>query len=720
MWRLSWLDRWDAEMTRTRPQLTPELAARFPLPGMDAPGSIAYSPDGSFVSYLYSGRGDLINDLWRLDLETGRCERWLTAPEEKAEAELSLEEALMRERQRIRSTGITQYAWAEDASVLVVPIGDTVYVWRGDALIKLVDNAVRPSISSDGRRVFFVREGEVWCVDEDGIRQLTSGSEPGVTNGLAEFIAQEELGRHKGCWPSPDGGLVAFEQVDERHIPVYPIVHQATDTPEVEEHHYPFAGEANARIKLGVASTAGGVAWLDLGPDQDAYLARVDWHPDGRLFVQLLSRDQRRLELRAFLPGQWSARTLLVEESATWVNLHDDLRFVKDTGEFIWSSEHSGYRHLSLHAPDGSLARMLTAGEWPVDGVCGIDPVRRHAYFAGWMESPVERHLFRVSLDDGEPVRLTVEPGTHDAVVARDGSTFVDLFSSRTHPPTCVVREPDGAPRWTIHDPPAIDVELQTPELHSFQTHDGTTLHAALFRPAVKGRAPVIIDVYGGPTAQFVTDSWALTVNLRAQLLASHGFVVMQVDNRGSARRGLAFESVIALNMGDIEVRDQAEAVKWLVGQRIADPARVGIYGWSYGGYMAAMALVKAPEVFSVAVAGAPVTSWDGYDTGYTERYMGTPASNPEGYRASSVMTHVDRLRGRLFLIHGLLDENVHFRHSARLMQALIDAQKPFDVMLYPNERHMPRALEDRIVMETRILEYFVTNLAAENSPAAQ
>jgi dipeptidyl-peptidase 4 len=705
-------------VARTRIRLTPELVARLPRPGMDAPSSITYAPDGSYVSYLYSGRGDLVNDLWRLDLKTGRRERWLTPPGDGTEAAMSREEALRRERQRILTTGITHYAWAEDANVLVLPIGDTVYVWRGDALTKLVDHAVDPSVSNDGRRLFFVREGEVWSIDEDGTGPLTSGAEPGVTNGLAEFIAQEELDRHKGYWPSPDGSLVAFEQVDERHIPVYPIVHQASDKPEVEEHHYPFAGEANARVKLGVASVSGAVTWLDIGPDDEVYLARVDWHPDGRLFVQLLSRDQRRLELRSFAPGQWSSRTLLLDESKTWVNLHDDLRFVKETGEFTWSSERSGYRHLSLHGPDGSLTRRLTMGEWPVDGVRGIDSKGRQLYFAAWTETPVECHLYRVSLDGGEPVRVTVEPGMHDVVVAPDGSSFVDLFSSRTLPPTCVVRQADGTPIWTLHDPPAIELDLSPPELHSFQTRDGATLHAAVYRPATKARAPLIVDVYGGPKFQAVTDSWKMTVNLRAQLLASKGFVVMQVDNRGSDRRGVAFESAIALNLGDLGLRDQVEAVQWLQSLGIANPTKAGIFGWSGGGYMTAMALVKAPEVFSVGVAGAPVTSWDGYDTGYTERYMGTPASNPEGYRASSVMTYADRLRGKLMLVHGLLDENVHFRHSARLMQALIDKQKPFDVMLYPNERHLPRFLEDRIVMETRILEYFLTHLGAKGRAA--
>jgi dipeptidyl-peptidase-4 len=493
---------------------------------------------------------------------------------------------------------------------------------------------------------------------------------------------------------------------------VYPIVHQATDRVEVEEHRYPFAGAANARVRLGVVTTSGGpMTWLDLGADQDVYLARVDWHPDGRLFVQVLARDQRRLVLKAFDPPGWTSQTLLIEESDTWVNLHNDLRFVKETGEFTWSSERTGYRHLYLYQPDGTLVRQLTNGDWPVDGVRSLDHQGRRLYFAAWTDTPIERHLYRVSLDGGDPVRITREPGMHDGAAARDGSSFVDLFDSRTQPPGCVVRKPDGTALWTLHEAPTIDLDLPPPELHSFQTPDGARLHAAVYRPAASQPAPVVVAVYGGPHLQTVTDSWGLTVDLRAQLLAAHGFVVLKVDNRGSDRRGLAFESAIRRNMGDLEVRDQAEGVAWLGSLGIADLARVGIYGWSYGGYMTAMALVKEAQLFKVGVAGAPVTSWDGYDTAYTERYMGTPADNPEGYRASSVMTYGEQLQGQLILVHGMIDENVHFRHSARLMQALIDAGKPFDVLLYPNERHVPRSEKDRVAMERQILEYFRANL---------
>jgi len=680
---------------------------------MAIPGKLRYSPDSKFITYLFSERGDLARDLWRLDLASGKKEHWLSPPGEAVtEENISRDEVLRRERQRLRETGITDYIWAEKANVMLMPLRGDLYQVKDGATAKLAgDGVIDPQITADGRRAFFVREGEVWAVDDGGERQLTTGAAPGVTNGLAEFVAQEELDRSHGYWPSPNGDLVAFEQVDERHIPVFPIVHLGKPVLEIEEHRYPFAGMANARVKLGVVRISGGrPTFMDLGIEE-GYIARVHWHPDGRLLVQWLSRDWQQLEVLAYDVGTGAGKGILVDEVKPWVNLHDDLRVVDATGEFTWSSERSGFRHLYLHRPDGSLVRQLTSGEWVVDGTVALDQQRRQLYFVGWRDRPLERQLFRVSLDGGEAERLTREGGMHGAAIAPDFSTFVDVADDRMTPPSVTVRAVSGAVRHAIQKPAAIDVELTPPELHTFRTGDGVELHAAIYRPSQSGKAPVIVSVYGGPGPQMVNDSWAETVDLRAQMLAEHGFVVLKVDNRGSARRGLKFEAPIAHHMGGIEVSDQVEGVRWLGTLGFADLSRVGIYGWSYGGYMTLMAMLRAPEIFKVGVAGAPVTDQAGYDTAYTEKYMGTPMENPEGYKQSAVLTHVDRLQGQLLVIHGMIDENVHFRHTARLMQALIDAGKPFDTLLYPNERHMPRSERDRTDMERRVLEYFERHL---------
>jgi len=680
---------------------------------MAIPGKIRYSPDAKFVTYLLSERGDLVRDLWGLELASGRLERWLSPPAEASrEEKISREETLRREVQRMRETGITDYTWAGKANVMLLPIQGELYRWAEGSVRRLAGGGIiDPKITDDGRRIFFVREGDVWTIDDTGERRLASHP-AGATSGLAEWIAMEELHRPSGYWPSPRGDLVAFAQVDDSHIPVYPIVHQGKPTLEIEEHRYPFAGAENARVKLGVVSVDGGATtWLDLGSDE-GYIARVNWHPDGRLLVQWLARDWKRLELRGYGVGGGAGRALLVENLEPWINLHDDLRFIESTGEFTWSSERTGFRHLYLYAPDGSLIRQLTSGEWPAEATVALDEKGRQLYFVGWQERPLDRQLYRVSLDGGEAEPLTRGSGIHSVEIAPDFSSFVCISDYLIEPPSIdVVNMRDQKTTLAIHSPSDVSVDFPPPELHAFRTSDGVELQAAVYRSPASGRAPVIVSVYGGPGAQMVNDSWVQTIDLRAQLLAQKGFVVLKVDNRGSARRGLAFEAPIARRMGQIEVRDQVEGVRWLATLGFADVSRVGIYGWSYGGYMALMALVTAPEVFNAGMAGSPVTFWEGYDTAYTEKYMGTPQENPEGYRIGSPLTHIDRLRGKLLVIHGMIDENVHFRHTARLMQALIDAGKPFETLLYPNERHMPRSEHDRVDMERRILEFFRRNL---------
>lgn len=700
-------------------RLTLEAIAQYPRPGANVPASLAFSPDARLLTYLYSDRGDLTRDLWAFDVQSGE-RRILARPPDggTTDANVNPEEALLRERQRLREGGITHFSWAKSADRLLVPINGQLYVTSSEGEpLRLLAPAVEPAadarLSPDGQRIVFVRGRELWVVDVAGgdARQLTFDATETITNGLAEFIAQEEMGRREGFWIAPDGEAVAYAQVDEGAIPAYPIVHQGGEAWSVETHRYPFAGGANARVRLGVLALASGATtWLDLGSDPDSYLARVNWCPTGRLLVQVESRDQRHLTLRAYDVSSGAATLLLEEDADPWINLHSDLRFVGKGGDFVWSSERTGYRHLYLYDGAGQLVRALTAGEWPVDSVVHLDDGRRWVYFLAGRESPVERHLYRVSLDGGEPVRLTEAPGFHHATFAADGSYYAHLHESRSAPPSVEVRAVDAPRRMPLHDAPALDdvrAQLVLPELVTIEGPDGTTLYGALYRPRAALPAPTVVSVYGGPHAQMVTDSWALMVDLRAQYLASQGFVVFKLDNRGSARRGLRFEGAIHRRLGTVEVQDQVAGVRWLVARGIADPSRVGVYGWSYGGYMTLMCLLAPDTPFKVGVAGAPVTDWDGYDTHYTERYMERPVDNPSGYRQASTLSHVEQLAGRLLLVHGMLDENVHFRHTARLIAALEAADRPFDVLVFPDERHMPRAAQTLRYLEERVTDYF-------------
>ncbi len=719
------------------PPIPVEEVARWPQPGMAAPSAFAFSPDDKLVTYLFSPAGDLQQQLFIYDAATDEARPLVTPPGGgAAEENLTLAERLRRERQRQSVVGVTSYAWAEEIERLLVPLSDGLYVQDGvsgplrQVLATSGQPALDPMLSPDGAWVAYVQDAELYVLPAGGgaPRQLTTGARgTGKTHGLAEFIAQEEMDRSHGYWWSPDGRRLAFTEVDETHIPVYRIMHQGaavTGEAAQDDHRYPFAGQANARVRLGVVPVAGGPAtWLDLGLDtaHEGYLARVAWLPDGALLAQVENREQTVLDLLRFDLASGTRTRLWRETNATWINLHDAFRPLKSpqhAGAFIWASERTGFRHLYLHAADGNLVRPLTSGDWQVDALAGVDEEAGLVYFTATRRSPIECHLYAVSLAGDEPRQITEEPGMHAVVLDHACRRFVDLLNNLSHPTVVTLRSlQDGVALAVLYDrrDSRIDAwELELPEIVTLENRAGVTLYGALYRPPTAcgpGPYPTVVAVYGGPHVQMVTNGWGMTAAMRAQHLRRLGCLVFMLDNRGSARRGLAFEAPIKGAMGQVEVDDQVDGVRWLVAQGLADAARVGIYGWSYGGYMAAMCLARAPETFRAAVAGAPVTAQDGYDTHYTERYMGTPQGNPQGYADSSVLAHVDGLAGSLLLVHGLIDENVHFRHTARLINALIAARKPYELLLFPDERHMPRRLADRVYMEERIRDFFLQQL---------
>ncbi|MBX2803871.1 MAG: S9 family peptidase [Myxococcales bacterium] len=696
---------------------------RLPAPGNNGPVAYGFAPDDRTVTFLHGERNALVRTLWAWDPDSGERTEITGAPGGGIrEGALSLEEQLRRERKRERGLGISRYTWSKGGDTLMIPVGGDVWVQRGTEgpLTAVAQGVQVPALSPDGQRVAYVRDGELHVSDVQGgaAQQLTHGAaESGRTHGLAEYIAQEEMSRYTGFWWSHDGASIAYVEVDEGHIPVWRIPHQAKPEPSWEDHRYPFPGADNAKVSLWVVPADGSAPPTAIPLRTDApweYLARVAWLADGQLLAAVQDRRQKRLDLIKVDPATGEQRVVLTETSEHWINLHHLLKPLRgEPGAFLWGTESTGFQHLVRVDAAGNVQR-LTDGPWVVDAVVGLDEAQGFVYFTANEPSPLERHLYRVPLAGGPMERLTPEPGWHDITMNRAADRFLDHYSSPQSPPSTVLRDISGAALATFPQPPDPRVTalgLTPPELIEVPLADGTVLHGALFRPEGEGPWPLVVRVYGGPHAQRVQRNWGLTTDMNAQYLRNEGYAVLKLDNRGSARRGLAFESALKGDMGNVELQDQVAGVQQLVAQGVADPQRVAIQGWSYGGYLSAMALARFPDTFHVAIAGAPVTFWGGYDTHYTERYMGLPSENAHGYEVSSVMHHIESMRGDLMLVHGMLDENVHFRHTAQLIDALFAAGKEVTLQVYPGERHAPRDPAGRRTMLERELAFLERHL---------
>ncbi|KPJ60310.1 MAG: peptidase S9 [Latescibacteria bacterium DG_63] len=696
---------------------------------------VRISPDESRVTFLKSQSEDFERfDLWEYNLEDNEIRLLVDSRSLVPEDEnLSEEEKARRERIRLFATGIVEYFWSDDGEALLFPLGGDLYLYdlteprerATTRLTRTVEFETDARFSPGGRYVSFIREQDLFIIglEEDEERQLTFDGEGLIRNGMAEFIAQEEMGRYTGYWWSEDERYIAFTQTDESPVGISQRFEIYADTFKVFDERYPRTGTSNVSIKLGVLELeTGETIWIDLGRDRDFYLARVKWLPDSRrLAVQCQSRDQKSLELLFADITTGRTRVVLRESSDTWINLHDDLTFLETRSDFIWASEREGYKHLYLHDRDGKLIRPLTAGDWAVEKLLGVDENSRAVYFEGYAESPLEKHLYGTSIDTetpGDVVRITKEEGWHSAKVAESGRFYVDQFSNSETPPRVSLHRTDGSHVADL-EVNALDVghpyypyltHHSRSEFGTIRASDGSLLYYRLIKPVPFDPArkyPVIVCVYGGPGGQMVRKAWWGRGGLWNQYMAQRGYVIFSLDNRGSANRGKAFEDVLYRSLGVVEVEDQLSGVEYLKALPFVDGNRIGIVGHSYGGYMVLMAMMKAPDVFRAGVSSAPVTDWLLYDTHYTERYLGHPEQNAEGYRKSSVFPHLDGLKGHLLIIHGMADDNVLFTNSCKLFKELQDRGVAFEMMNYPGSKHGLRGKKVQTHVDETITRFF-------------
>jgi dipeptidyl-peptidase 4 len=716
-----------AALTVDRIYSPPSLSGRL-LQG------VAWSPDGKHLSFFRERAAENgkkpQQEIWIMDAASGEA-KVLVAAEKLATA---LPAAPGRTSQ---ATGLgrrapSEYQWAPDGSALLLQ-GATALVWfdlkgqTGRTLVSGTDTLADAKISPDGRYVSFVKDHNVWIasVADGKQRQVTRGGTEEVRKGELDWVYPEELDIATAYWWAPNSSAIAFLEMDERKVAQYPLVDFASFSGEADDERYPPAGGANPIVRVLVAALDGGEPRvMDTGADKEIYIPRVNWLPDSkRVAIQRLNREQTTLDLLIADADNGKSRVALQEKDQYWINLSDDLRFLKDGNRFLWSSERSGYRHLYLYTLEGKQLTQLTKGEWEVSALQGVDESAGVVYFTSTEKSPLERQLYRVELGGSGVVRtpdlieqVTDTDGTHVINMAPSATQFVDTYSNSMTPPRQDLVRADGS-KVALYENKGSDLaacHLSPVEFLQVKAHDGTQLNAMMIKPPnfdPSHKYPVLVYTYGGPHVQVVTNAWGGGTFLWHQMMAQKGYIIFSLDNRGSDGRGHLFEAPIHLRLGALELSDQRDGAAYLKSLSYVDSNRIGIWGWSYGGHMTLHAMFEAPEDFKVGFAGGPVTDWHFYDSIYTERYLGLLPQNAKSYQDSSPIKNTAGLKGKLLIAHGTGDDNVHFANTLALINELIEEGKYVEVMPFPGRGHGVSDPPARRLLMRRVTQFFLDNL---------
>ncbi len=623
---------------------------------------LVWTPDGKRLSYFETkgSAKEAKTELWEMDAASG--ERRLLVASDKLESILPAEPSKPTQATGLGRRAPSQYQWAPDGAGIL---------FQGPAALAWLD------------------------VKSQTERTLVSGK---------ATLADPKI--------SPDGRNVSF-------VRQYPMVDFSSPSGEAEMERYPTAGGANPIVRVFVAPLNGGEPRaMDTGAETDIYIPRVNWLTDSKhLAIQRLNRTQTTLDLLIAEAATGKTRAALSENDPNWINVSDDLYFLKDGKRFLWSSERSGYRHLYLYDLEGKQLAQLTKGEWEISAVDAIDESKGLVYFSAAEKSPLERCLYRVAFDGTGFARLTKDEGTHAAVFAPNAAAFYDTFSNTATPPRQDLYRVDGSRIATINENKVAelaDYHLSPVEFLAVKSRDGVQLNASIIKPPdfnPQKKYPVLVYTYGGPHAQVVRNGWGGANFLWHQLMAQKGYIIFSLDNRGSAGRGHAFEAPLHFRMGAQELSDQRDGVKYLRSLSYVDANRIGIWGWSYGGHMTLHAMFEAGDDFKVGFAGGPVTDWRYYDTIYTERYLGLPQKNEKGYKESSPVKYAGQLKGKLLIAHGTGDDNVHYANTLAVINDLIDAGKYVEVLAFPGRGHGVSDPPARRVLMQRVTQFFLDNL---------
>ena len=696
-----------------------EEAARLAPQGPGNP--VAWAPDGKHFLYrqgrrlvIYDPASGSSKDL----IDTAAMDSAAVRPE------AAQSQPFQWENRRVRETPVQ---WAGNG--VLYSSGGDVFLIQVDSgkWTQLTKTAVAerdPKLSPDGKSVVFRRDWDLYNLDIASKHEtrLTTGGSDTLRNGGVDWVYPEELDLGTAYWWSPDSKSIVYLQFDISHEPVYPHEDLRGPRPIYEPQRYPQAGENNPDVRVGVVTARGGsTRWMDVGDTRDQYLiARVGWTPDSRnVYIVRTNRAQNKLDLLLAAAGSGKASKILEEADKYWINVQDDPVFVSGGQQFLWLSERDGFRHLYLYSVDGKAVRQLTKGSWEVSGIAGVDESSGRVYYTSSETSPLERQFYSVKMTGEDKQRLSSGAGTHSIAMGPDGHFYLDTFSNVSLPPRTTVHAGDGRELGVYREQNhrlTEDYEILPTELVNFHTPDGTLLYARLvkpkgFRPAgfeAGKKYPAVVLVYGGPDSQGVRNAW-MGPDLD-QVLANNGFVVWQVDNRGSSGRGHAFETPVFHKLGSVELADQVAGVEYLISLGFVDKTRVGIRGWSYGGFMTLNAMLNAADVFRAGIAGAPVTDWHNYDTIYTERYMGLPKDNPDGYKNTALPAQAKSLKGKLLIAHNVEDDNVLFQNTVQMVDALERAGQTFEMQVYTQKTHAVTGAEARQLNAT-VVDFFERNL---------
>lgn len=693
-----------AETVAAPQALTLERVFASPDLSGPQPQALRLSPDGSLLTLVRNRADERTRyDLWAIDTRTGAERMLVDSRKVGSGAALSEAEKMQRERDRSKTgkTGVLDYDWSPDGRSLLVPIDGELFLANlaGEARrIEGTKGALNPMISPRGGFLNFVRDQNLWVQPLAGgaARAVTSGGGGTVHFGEAEFVAQEEMDRRTGYWWSPDDRHLAVERFDEAPVKIFTRAAIGASGTNIYQQRYPAAGTPNALVELWVMRADGsGRMKVDLGGDPDFYLARVNWLPDGSaLLVQRESRDQRTLDMLRVDPATGKATVMFTEKAGekSWINLSDAYRVMPD-GSLLWRSERDGFAH--LYRWKTGKWTQLTKGDWVVSALVGVDDASGRIFFTGNRDGVLEQHLYALEPDGHGITRLTEAGWWNSASADARGSRFIVTRSSPDQPPQTYLADASGERLAWINEnkmagehPYAPYLAAQRPtEFGTLKAADGTTLYWKMITPPLEPgkKYPVFFQHYGGPGSQTVTRTWNPPL---MQYLAQQGWIVFQLDNRGSPNRGKKFEDAIWHAMGSVEVEDQLAGARYLKSLPFVDSNRIAIYGWSYGGYMSLKMLEKNPGVYAAAVAGAPVTDWSLYDTHYTERYMGDPVKDAAGYAASSALPDATGIRDPLLIMHGMADDNVFLDNTTAFAARLQAADMKFEMMLYPGKTH--------------------------------